>query len=371
MPPQFYRSKIKTGSAFFMVRLLLLLAVASFTSCNQKEQKTIEPAVAQQPAPAAAKPKLNTGEVIASVPLAIDAGQTYALYLPKGYSDSARYPAIIFFDPHGDGSLPLNMYHELADKYNYVLIGSNSSKNGMSFDLLGPIANNLVEEARTKYSIDQSKIALCGFSGGAKVAMLNGSTNQYVTNIIYIGAKVDMKPTHPIALLGFAGIKDMNYTDLVSFDNDVNRDPAHTKHYLVQWSGKHEFPTTELIKDAFVFLNTGTVENYEKKKATISEDKLKEEMGYKAKYIKAFQSEDLDWWKNEIAMLNSKKKSDIMFERLLGFLSLACYSIGNSQLQQNNLVFAEKFATIYAMADPGNPDCQTLIQDINRKKGLK
>src|SRR5487761_2262382 len=71
----------------------------------------------------------ETGKVIPHVVCKADAGQSYALYIPaKGNHE--LLPVIYFFDPHGDGSLPLNKYKALADEYNFILIGSNNSKNG-------------------------------------------------------------------------------------------------------------------------------------------------------------------------------------------------------------------------------------------------
>jgi len=57
-----------------------------------------------------------------------------------------------------------------------------------------------------------------------------------------------------------------------------------------------------------------------------------------------------------------------MFERLLGFVSLACYSISNNALQQNNWEIAGKILAIYQLADPGNTDCQKFMRSIWRKK---
>ena len=57
-----------------------------------------------------------------------------------------------------------------------------------------------------------------------------------------------------------------------------------------------------------------------------------------------------------------------MFERLLGFVSLACYSISNNALQQNNLDVAGKILAIYQIADPGNTDCEKFHAIYNQKK---
>lgn len=351
-----------------MIRTLMLAFIGLFTSCNEHGNSTQNTETTTVSPVAPPKDNFKAGEVISIVPLHIDAGQTFALYLPKGYTDSAKLPVIIFFDPHGDGTLPLNLYHESADQYHYILIGSNTSRNGMPLDQTQAVAYNLFSEALTRLSVDASKIALCGFSGGAKVALLSGAANPGIANIIYCGAKVDIHPNHPVSILGFAGLRDMNYTDLVLFDRDLQSTPL--KHFLVEWHGKHEFPTAEVFNDAFTFLNTGNIPNYDKKRVSITPDQLKREQDKKNEYIQAFQNKDLNWWKKEIETLNAKKKTDITNERLLGFLSLACYSIAGGQLNENKLDVAEKILNIYKLADPENKDCDSMMVVLNQKKGM-
>jgi hypothetical protein len=81
----------------------------------------------------------------------------------------------------------------------------------------------------------------------------------------------------------------------------------------------------------------------------------------------ALQKEDLNWWTKEIALLNQKKKDDPMYERLLGFVSLACYSISNNLLQQSSADGLDKILAIYKMADPGNKDCASFYAQYNEK----
>src|SRR5580658_5440998 len=135
MFPKSFFQTINTG-------LLLLLSLVFF-SCRQPKQEaqSTEAIIAQQPV-TYPKDTFKTGVVIPSVGLRLDATQTYALYLPAGYADSAKLPVIIFFDPHGEGALPLNLYHDLADKYHFVLMGSNSSKNLIDYNQTSVFANN-------------------------------------------------------------------------------------------------------------------------------------------------------------------------------------------------------------------------------------
>src|SRR5882672_10577374 len=72
---------------------------------------------------------LSAGKIIDSVICKADHTQSYALYIPaKG--NGFALPVIYFFDPHGSGAFPLGKYKSLADKYGFIIIGSNNSKNG-------------------------------------------------------------------------------------------------------------------------------------------------------------------------------------------------------------------------------------------------
>jgi dienelactone hydrolase len=341
-----------------ILKATVLIFAAFFCSCKNSEKKNVPEATTVAVAtPTPTVPdSFQTGLIIPSVSLQQYPAETFALYLPAGFSRNKEFAAIIFFDPHGNGTLPLKNYSALAEKYGFVLLGSNNSKNGLGFDETSNYANHLITEAQNRFSCAAGKLALCGFSGGAKVALVTAAQNSAVSKVIYCGAAMPVQPTHQLSMLGFAGIKDMNYTDAVAF----NRQLAGTAipHFLIEWKGKHEFPSTQVFEDAFRWLTTGKIPKYEDKAATISPAKVEQEQQLKQQYLQAFETKNLDWWKSEIVQLNSKKKTDAMYERLLGFISLACYSITKNSLQQNNLAVAEKIIAIYRLADPGNADCE-------------
>ena len=81
---------------------------------------------------------------------------------------------------------------------------------------------------------------------------------------------------------------------------------------------------------------------------------LQQEQAIKQEYIEDFQTKDIAWWKTEISKL--QLQNDPMHQRLLGFISLACYSISGNAIQQNNFPLAEKMLAIYRLADPKNSD---------------
>src|ERR1700733_6975787 len=50
-----------------------------------------------------------TGKIIPRVLCQADTTQSYALYIPAS-GNKKIYPVVYFFDPHGDGTLPLYKY---------------------------------------------------------------------------------------------------------------------------------------------------------------------------------------------------------------------------------------------------------------------
>lgn len=302
----------------------------------------------------------NTGEfaqgvVIPLVRISNDPSESFALYLPSTYHPDSFYQSMIFIDPHGDGSLPLNLYKHLAEKHNFVLIGSNSSKNGMSFEQTNQVVGRLILDTKSRFKI-LPDFTLCGFSGGAKVALVYASNNTTVKNVIYTGAVAGVNPHSELRLLGFAGKRDMNYCDLVSFDWSLVN--PQTQHYLVEWHGKHEWPSAEVFEDAFIFVKSKKIPDYKSKKITITADAVMLEQQIKQKYFEAFRDKDLDWWNAEINNLQLQKANNLTSERVLGFISLACYSYAGQALAAKNRERAEKILAIYSWADPGNEDCR-------------
>jgi len=70
------------------------------------------------------------GEVIDTVRCDHKPEQSYALYIPSTYIDSLPTPVIYIFEPGARGKLPVNLYHDIADKYGFILACSNNSRNG-------------------------------------------------------------------------------------------------------------------------------------------------------------------------------------------------------------------------------------------------
>jgi len=179
---------------------------------------------------------------------------SYALYLPKNYSAARRCPVIIAFDPHGSGILPLEKYKDLADKYGYILMGSNDSKNGLDMKTSGVIIDALFSETSGRYSIDSTRIYVMGFSGGARIACIIGLYQGGVAGVIGCGAgfpatnqPVRFKPDY----ISIAGNADFNMNELITLDKQL--DEAKFTHASILFNGKHDWPQVEIMENAFIW----------------------------------------------------------------------------------------------------------------------
>jgi hypothetical protein len=200
------------------------------------------------------KTYLINGKVNAQVSCQKDRNITYALYLPQNYTSARKFPVIIAFDPHGNGVFPLEKYKTLADKYGYILMGSNDSKNGLDMNTEGGIIDALFGETTGRYTIDTTRIYVMGFSGGARIASIIGFYQGGVAGVIGCGAgfpgssqPARFKPDY-ISIVGNA---DFNMNELITLDKKL--DEANYTHAMIIFNGKHEWPPVDIMENAFIW----------------------------------------------------------------------------------------------------------------------
>ncbi len=238
--------------------LYILISVTAY-SCSTNTSKTttestVDTAVAEEPlSNYAAADTFVRGEIISNINCASDPSKHFALYIPK---EPGPLPGIIFFfDAHGDPVIPLTKYKALADEFKFVLAGSYDSKNGNDWTTTSQIWQALIAEKRITY--DLNRIYTAGFSGGAKVASYIALNNSNISGVIANGAGLpetqQQLPAGNFTFVGIAGTGDMNMTELVSLDEQLNQ--TSIRHQLLFFDGKHEWCPVETMHDAFVWLH--------------------------------------------------------------------------------------------------------------------
>jgi hypothetical protein len=194
---------------------------------------------------------LQKGQIINHVICNDDPGKSYALYIPKD-SSNKPLPVVYFFDPHGDGLLPVKKYKALADSFHFIFVGSNDSKNGNDWNDAENIWSILSDDVQKRMAVDPDRMYTCGFSGGAKVATFIALHHDNITGVIANGAGLEDMTTAGNVNFSFTAITgngDMNMTDLVSIDNIL--DKTSTRHRILFFNGIHEWAPETTMNTAF------------------------------------------------------------------------------------------------------------------------
>lgn len=237
--------------------------------------------------------KFHTGEIINKVICKNDSKQSYALYLPSNYSVEKKYPVIYAFDPHAGGGLPVNLYKNLAEKYSYIIIGSNNSKNGTSWEESQSIAEKLFADAGNRLSINTDRIYLLGFSGGARVANTLAITNGSIAGVICCGAAAPLANSNHsrnnYSFLGIVGNEDFNYVEMKKYDM-VDIAGYNIKHVLITFDGKHEWPANEVMDEAFWWLALNEMRKNNSAKNDVS---ISQRLEIELKKIEMFKQKNL------------------------------------------------------------------------------
>lgn len=124
--------------------------------------------------------ELPRGEIVDDVQCQQDASQRYALYLPSYFSPSRQWPVILAFDGGGRGRQGVERYRAAAEKYGYVVAGSNNSHNG-PWNVGLDAAAAMTADIKRRFPIDLKRMYTAGMSGGARVAIMLAQNSPEIT----------------------------------------------------------------------------------------------------------------------------------------------------------------------------------------------
>src|SRR6187401_888265 len=182
-------------------------------------------------APTAQVPtSLPAGEVIPSVACATNASQTYALYLPSTYQPDRPWPVILAFDPGGRGRNPVERYRDAAERYGFIVAGSNNSRNGSSET--GAAVTAMAVDVQQRFAVDGKRVYTAGMSGGARVASAGDPDSQPRKSV-------------PFPIFATAGTEDFNHVEMRLLDRALT-----SPHRLVVFQGGHTWLSSDLAVEA-------------------------------------------------------------------------------------------------------------------------
>ena len=217
---------------------------------------------------APAADELARGVLIERVSALASPDESYALYLPTTYSPDRPAPILYAFDPRARGRVPVERFQAAAERYGWIVAGSNASRNGIA---VGDIIGRLWGDTHARLAIDPRRVYTTGFSGGARVAsgMGLGSPDQ-VAGVIAFGAGLPNGARLPkgvgVLLFAGAGLDDFNLPEMRQLAADL--DGASIPNRLETWEGGHEWAPPELCTLALEWLELGAMRSGTRTKDT-------------------------------------------------------------------------------------------------------
>jgi len=301
--------------SIFKKAFIVIFISIGFVACSSNANKKVEP-------------PLEKGKVIEKVKCKKDYTTTYALYLPSGYDTTRKYPIIIAFDSHACGAKPVTLFKNEAEKYGYIVVGSNNSKNGTPWATTNAIYNTMFADVLDRFSIDKNRIYTAGFSGGSRVASTIAIQNGGIAGVVGFSAgfpNLNQPIANKFDFLGVVGSSDFNYNEMSQLDKKL--EDAKFNHYLLVFDGKHEWPSQEIIPDIFYWLEFSAFRN----KLKNSDNKVINE--FKSKCEKEIED---------------KKVKNSLFGEYLVYIKLVRFLDGVEQIDiyKNKLVELEKTPTV-------------------------
>jgi len=207
---------------------------------------------------------LEKGKVLPKVICQDNPQNSYALFLPSTYTPEAEWPILFALDPGARGQIPVELFRRAAEEYNYILVGSNDSRNGPWQDVIQSLIV-LWNDTNERFSIDPKRIYVTGFSGGSRAASLFARVTMFpVAGIIGCGAglaKSLIKPDQisPAYYLGIVGITDFNFREMMMLRDQFEQ--HEVSHRFIIHSGGHDWPTQDVCQKAIEWMEIIAIRN--------------------------------------------------------------------------------------------------------------
>jgi predicted esterase len=188
----------------------------------------------------------------------------YDIFLPSNYDAKKTWPIVYALDARGDAAAPLQALRTAADELGFIVASSNKSASDESNTPNITAMREMWSATHAKYSIDDKRVYVAGFSGTVRSAVLLAQAAPGTISGI-IGAGAGFPPgTEPVASMKFAffgtvGTRDFNYSEMQELEKKLTA--AGIEHRIEEFDGVHEWMPPALGREALAWLTVREMRN--------------------------------------------------------------------------------------------------------------
>jgi predicted esterase len=225
------------------------------------------PVSARQAATGENREVFPVGTVVPKVVAQAKPDQTYALFLPSKYSPQKLWPIVYAFDPGARGKIPVALMQDAAERYGYIVVGSNNSRNG-SWKIEAEAAQTMLLDTQERLAIDVHRAYFAGFSGGARVAARLAQLCKCAAGVLVNGAGFQPEdsgaPDSTVAVFAAVGTYDFNYAEIVRMDDGLEK--LRYAHFLRTFDGPHQWAPSSSMGEALAWFRLQAMKSHREDK---------------------------------------------------------------------------------------------------------
>ena len=243
---------MKLISKYIIIALTLVFSgcseVEDSNNTNNEEVKTPSSTALAESRTATAK-TIEKGKVVYAYKIEGRSEGEIAYYIPTEVEPTS---IIILFDAQARGFLPIVRYKALANKYGFILVGSNISENGYPYPQTQEHFTLVKNWIETNFESIKDKVHIGGFSGGARVGGWLAFDFDY-PSIFGCAAGVpnnDKEIINNKFFYGTTSTLDFNYREL----NALTDGFLALNHFVSIVEGYHDWAPSEEMELIFKWL---------------------------------------------------------------------------------------------------------------------
>lgn len=207
--------------------------------------------------------QVRIGAVNPRIACSSNPAETYALYLPSGFSTNRQWPILYLFDPFARGQAAAEVVQPAAEKFGYIVAASNNSKNGPKGGSK-EAAIAVWEDTQVRLPVDPRRRYAAGLSGGARVAVSVAlSCGDCVAGVIAdaAGFPAGAAPSRHMsfAFFGAVGNADFNYAEFVSLRRELEK--ANARYRICVFEGTHGWAPAQVWMEALNWMDLQAMAN--------------------------------------------------------------------------------------------------------------
>ena len=166
-------------------------------------------------------------------------------------------PILYVFDPAARGVSAVEAVREAAEKYGYIAVASNNSRNGPQGGASDAV-NAIFRDTHQRYAIDDRRLYTAGLSGGARLAtQVALFCKTCIAGVIANGAgfPVNANPKDGFQFAYFLAIgnADFNFPEMYELRHVFEQ--MHANYRIHVFDGPHDWAPPEVWLDSLRWMN--------------------------------------------------------------------------------------------------------------------